>query len=320
MQWSDGRIERGAIEFSQTLTLHDGTTLRSIPASQIRAILLRPEEEGMQQGWRFVQPGQPRKEPVGRPYPMRHLVASVLTIGGEQLVGHLTTTIAWLTASGQDDRVRIIIPAKQEGGEGQTLADLVYPVRIAPALEAAAAPSHLRWQDGSRHGPGLVVVTCPDLARMALPGEGPSWTLPAPVAAPLVIACPAGDGWYVAWPPPGDAHLAQLLADAVANAQDFLDHRQLLGTWSQGPDQLYGLLMLMRVGPTTMAGPDRPWRLELWRWKREGDHLLWAARAYLARGLASNVGALPPVHLETSWWLQGAGDAMVLVGEPPHGR
>jgi hypothetical protein len=238
--------------------------------------------------------------------------------------GHLTTTIAWLvTAEKPDERERVMLPAKQQGKPGETLAALAYPVRVVPtpAEGAASAPSTLRLR-GAAAQAEVVAVTLGALARMETKpaGEG-AYALAAPVEPPGFVAARVGDAVTVSWPADGDATVAKLAAQAVADAQDFMDSRKLLGAFAEGEEQVYGLLLLYRAGGEVDDPGKKPWRLEVWRWRREGDRLLWAGRAWFYRGLAANEAALPRVERSQAWWTQTTKDGDWVVGEEgTHGR
>jgi hypothetical protein len=324
VQLSDGRVERGQVTLAQALQVHDGKTLRTVPIEQVREVLIEPESEAMERQWRFVEAGSTKKEFSGEPYPVRHLVATVVCVGGERVRGHLTTTIAWLvTEEKPDERERVMLPAKQQGKPGETLASLVYPVRVVPtpAEGAAAAPSLLRLR-GAPAQAEIVAVTRGALARMeTAPAADGAYALAAPVEPPAFVAARVGDAVTVSWPADGDATVAKLAAQAVTDAQDFMDSRRLLGVWAEGDDQVYGLLQLYRAGGEVDDPGKKPWRLEIWRWRREGERLLWAGRAYFYRGLAANEGALPRVERSQAWWTQSAKDGTWVVGEEDtHGR
>jgi len=321
IQYSNGDAQSGRLRFDQPLTIHDGSTLRAIAAAQVLAIELTPLSEQMVQGWRFVEPGQPRKENVGTPYPVRHLQATVTVADGTTITGHLTTTVAWLTPPDADAAVRVILPAKQEGPCGQVLADLVYPLRIVFSSHAHAEASRRLRIPGLDAGCTVVLISRGSLARSeTTPGSvAGEYVLPAPVELPAFVACQQATRIGVAFPPPASAELTALAQGAVDQAQDFLDHRQLLGAWAEGQDQLYGLVLLFRQGATTM-GVDHPWRLEIWRWKREEDRLLWAGRAYFFRGLAANVAGLPQVQVHSAWWSQTMDAGVGTLGGDTHGR
>ena len=321
IQWSNGDAQTGLLRFDQALSIHDGTTLRAIPLAQVLSIELAPQSEAMVQGWRFVEPGQPRKENVGTPYPVRHLQATITTADGTRISGHLTTTVAWLTPPDADAPLRVILPAKQEGPSGQVLADLIYPLRIVFSTHAQAAASRRLRVSASVAGSTVVLISRGSLARSETrPGAAPGeYLLPAPIEIPAFVACQQGAMIHVAFPPPATPALTALAQGAVDQAQDFLDHRQLLGAWAEGQDQLYGLVLLFRQGSITMAG-DHPWRLEIWRWKREEDRLLWAGRAYFFRGLAANVAGLPAVQLHSAWWSQTMDAGICTLEGDTHGR
>ncbi len=324
MRFSDGHELHGAVELAEPLKLATGEATHVIAQDQVAQIELTPTSETMDQGWRFAQPGQPLKVPVGKPHPVRHLEAVVTTTDGARARGHLVATVLWVS-TGDDQRERVIIPAKQEGLEGQTLADLVYPQRVV-VRPATAGAQHATLVLATAATPAALeaaVLTIPALERVALVGGGPRWGLGVPAVAPTVLACRRADGWHVSWPADAAPADRAQAAAAVDAAQDFLDQRRLLGAWAPGQAQLFALVLAVRRGPTTMPGPDNPWRLEVWRWARDQDRLLWAGRNYLARGLYANAEELPRVVLEGAWWSQAInGSELVLagVGGDRHGR
>ncbi len=325
VQYSDGTVVEGTVALTQAVQVHDGKTNRDIPAAQVREIRLSPESEEMVRQWRFIEPGQPKKEYIGEPYPVRHLVATVITMAGEELTGHLYTTVVYVSpADRPDDRDRLVLPAKQQGKPGDTLAAVVYPVRIAisHALDAAAEASGttLRLRGGNAVAkPEVVLIARESLARTeAAPlVDAGSYRLAAPVSPPIFLAARAGAAIEVAWPAAADPAVAKLVAGAVTDAQDFLDQRTVLGTLADGEEQVYALLMLRRVGPTTLEGDKKPWRLEVWRWKRDpaSDRLLWAGRSYFFRGNVANGADLPSVHVNQAWWTQKASAGTCEVGD-----
>ncbi len=320
VQFSDGRELHGAVELAEPLRIALGDATRVLAQDQVAAIELTPVSEAMDQGWRFAQPGQPKKVPVGKPYPVRHLEAVVTTCDGARTRGHLVATVCWISV-GDDQRERVIIPAKQSGEEGQTLADLVYPVRVVVRPSAPAAhQGALALAGGAAPALEAALLTLPALERVELTGGGPRWALGVPAEAPMALACRRADGWHVAWPGTAASADRAQAATAVEAAQDFLDERRLLGAWSPGPAQLFALVLAIRQGPTTLPGPRKPWRLEVWRWARDQDRVLWAGRNYLARGLYANAQELPRVVLESAWWSQAVSGSELVIGGDGHGR
>ncbi len=320
IQYSDGQIVSGEVTLAQALEVHDGTTVRAVPIAQVREIRLLPESEELVRAWRFVEPGQPKKEYYGEAYPVRHLTSAVVLMDGQTLHGHLSTTVAYVAAADKpDDRQRVMLPSKQQGKPGEALAAVIYPVRIVPtpAAGAAIAGSLLRIH-GIEAGSEVVAIARDSLARIeSAPGSvAGEYRLPAVIEPPAFIAARVPQGIVVAWPGSDDAAVATLVAGAVAEAKDFLDGRQILAVFGDGPEQVYALLMLRRVAPTTLEGPQQPWRLEVWRWKRDpaDDRLMWAGRSYFFRGMATGDQTPTSIRIDTAWWSQTIHDDACEVG------
>jgi len=319
--WSDGRDLVGEVRLDKDLEIHDGKTLRTVAIAQVRAIHLKPETEAMDRAWRFITPGQVAKEYSGDPYPVRHLSAVVELVDGSAIAGHLYTTVVYLTPDGDDRPQRVILLAKQQGAPGTTLAQLAYPARIIPTPAADAPPPTAHTITFPAHaivpGDQIVVIARDGLARTeTAPGASPEQvTLPVAVTAPVFVARQAvGGALTAAWPDGDDAALHALVGAAVHDSLDFMDDRQLLAVTADG-DQVYGLLMLYRAGPTT-DGPKHPWRLEIWRWHRDDNRLLWAGRAWFFRDRVEDAKQLPPVTIDHTWWTQHEAQGGIVIGAP----
>lgn len=312
VQFSDGRLETGELRWAQDLVLHDGRVQHRLERGRIRDVRLEPEREEMAAAWRFPEPGKPAKELVGRPYPVRILRASVRLDDGSLLSGHLHTTVAYL--DGPDGAAKVILPAKQQGGPDQGLADLVYPVRLAVvAADAAPVAGTGRLRLPAAEATEVAVLAGSGLVRLpaVLSADG-DWILPPGLIPPGLVAARTPTGLVAAWPG-DDAALRARLAVPVAALADYLDDRRLLAAAADG-DACLALLLLCRSGTTTGDPAARPWRLEVWRWR--GDPLdpqrwLLAARGLLLRG----TGTLPPVRVEPAWWPLRAGAAGWEVGD-----
>lgn len=305
VQWSDGKLEEGSVELGQDVILHDGKIQHRLPKARIREIRLATKREEMSASWRFPEPGKAFKELVGKPFPVRDLVATVRLEDGSRLSGHLHTTVGYLEYA-DGTRAKVVIPAKQQGTSEQTLADLVYPVRVLVGGEAAAAvPSRLLLPVSAvGQVDGAAVLAGAGLVRYPAAMTGEGLTLPPGIELPAVVAVQGAAGLTAAWPVPGpdDAQLRARVAGPLAELADYMDERRLLGVWQPPGDVcLLTLLMLRRVGATTGEREARPWRLEVWRWRPDpvrDDRFLIAARGFLLRG----TGVAPAVAVEHAWW------------------
>jgi hypothetical protein len=341
--WSDGRDLVGEVRLDKDLEIHDGKTLRTVAIAQVRAIHLKPETEAMDRAWRFITPGQVAKEYSGDPYPVRHLSAVVDLVDGSSIAGHLYTTVVYITPGGEvpireitmpgsknstvvreidDNRPeRVILLAKQQGAPGTTLASLVFPNLIIPSPAADAPPPTAHTitfpAKAIAQGDQVVVIARDGLARTetAAGATAEQFTLPVAVTAPVFVARQAAGGALTAaWPAGDDAELHALVATAVHDSLDFMDDRRLLAVTADG-DQIYGLLMLYRAGPTT-DGPQHPWRLEIWRWHRDDNRLLWAGRAWFFRDRVEDAKQLPAVTIDHTWWTQHEARGGIVIGAP----
>jgi hypothetical protein len=76
---------------------------------------------------------------------------------------------------------------------------------------------------------------------------------------------------------------------------------------------VYALVMASRAGRTTFdAEQSQPWRLEIWRWRLDGDKAMVAGRGYFFRGILEKGAAPPPVALDPALWNLEIREGMVL--------
>jgi hypothetical protein len=102
----------------------------------------------------------------------------------------------------------------------------------------------------------------------------------------------------------------------LGDTGDFFDDRQVRGVW-QEPESgdWYALVWAARRGETTLDQPrNRPWRLEVLRWKTNpaDTRLLLAGQGYFFRGIGT--ASEPPPRVEISpalWRVQVRGDRCV---------
>ena len=307
VQFSNGEVLEGAFQPpKRALKLHlPGEILREIPFADIEELRFFPEKESLERPWRFVEAGRTEKEYVGDPYPLRWLRVA-LVVRGETLTGHLYTTLLQLqTEDGRHERV--LLPAQQKGEPGQTLADLVYPARIvwrgAPGKPAPAP--ELSLPALSRPGSELVALGRDSLSRFASsPGKSfDSYTLPPLLGEKVFLALEASGNLNVGWPEQRAQDVDPRVRAHLSLVRDFFDERRLLGTFC--PDvsgDIWSLLLLERRGDTSLPGAEKPWRLEVWRWKSDGERLMFAARGMLFRGMASQDRPVPTCVLDANLW------------------
>lgn len=302
VQLSDGEILAGQLSLTpgESLKILQNGTYRSIGWERVREIQFRPVNERLEQKWRFPEAGQTRKEKWGQPYPVRELEASVRIGGGQEITGHLFTTVLYV-ATGERTH-KIVLARKQRGKEGERLAALVYPVRISFADAPAETAGGIRLKFAARD---LVALTHGVLARVeSRRVETGEFELPATFGENLFLAAETKDGLLVGWPGQTDPGLQQLVTAALADVRDFLDQQRVLGVYRAG-DDVYSAMMLRRCGPTSLnEARSQPWRLEIWRWKYDAESrkLMLAGRGWFFRGILSPQEQPPPVQLSEELW------------------
>ena len=307
VQFSNGDTVAGQISLTPgaELKVIDGTTLRVLTLDKVQEIRLAPEEETLEQKWRFPVAGQTRKEKWGAPYPVRHLRATVVLGDGTVVAGHLYTTVLYVETPEKNQKV--ILEAKQRGLEGTTFQALVYPVSVKFTDAAAPTESVIRLQTGL---PGTVVaLTRGALIRLEANGD----QLPSPFGAELFIAIQNTTGMTVGWPSsehgqPADRDeaLTKLVRAALPDVRDFFDALGLHGVWRDpATGDVYSLMLLERRGATTLnAEQSQPWRCEVWRWKyaEEEKRLMVAGRNYFFRGIVARGAPAPALTVSPKLW------------------
>lgn len=300
VQFSNGDTLAGQISLTPgaELKVIAGTTLRTLALDKVQEIRFAPEEETLEQKWRFPVAGQTRKEKWGVPYPVRHLSAMLVMGDGQTVTGHLYTTVLYV--EGPEQNQKVILESKQRGKEGETLQSLVYPASVKFADAATVTAPMIRFQTGL---PGtLVALTRGALVRIEATGD----RLPSPFGAELFIAVKDATGIAVGWPAEEDAKLTELVRAALPDVRDFFDVIGLHGVWRDPvTGDVYSLMLLERLGATTLnAERSQPWRCEVWRWKfaDEEKKLLVAGRNYFFRGIVALGEHAPAVAPSQKLW------------------
>ena len=134
VELSNGGVLEGLISSTPgaPLRLQVGNDLKDVPLEAVQELRFVPEQETMEQKWRFVEAGRNEKKKWGAPYPVRELQTQIILSGGCVFTGHLYTTVLYVAQS--NATTKVVIKAKDKGTEGQTFQDVVYPVRIAMKL------------------------------------------------------------------------------------------------------------------------------------------------------------------------------------------
>lgn len=311
IEFSDGKTMEGNITLTpgKQLQLLDGTQARLFGLEQIREIRFAPEEETLERKWRFPEAGQTKKEITGKPFPVRHVKATILLPDNSALTGHLFTTVLYLEA--KDETRKVILYAKQRGTEGQTLAQLTYPTRIQFTDDAGQAEA--RWKV-QLNAPGITAAT--EVAGMSIGSlvrlnatsteQSGAYEVAAPVGEEMFLGWRTGNNIVVGWPKNADDKIVARIRQGLTDAEDFFDQKELLGVHHDEPAGcVYSLLLLSRAGHTTMDGEKtQPWRVSVWRWKLdiETGQLMLAGRGDLFRDIIERGGALPSVRTSEKAW------------------
>lgn len=325
VEFSDGSSVSGQVSLTagRSLKLHVKDRVQELDLAAVREMRFAPEQESLERKWRFPEAGQTRKEFVGLPCPVRSL-RTTLVMGDDQAVsGHLYTTALYVEQTGRTDKV--VLAAKQRGAEGQDLAALIYPARIAfsdsAGADARAAVLRFVGPDAP-DGAVVAAITLGALARLpGRPAGAGRYQIPPSLGEELLVGAHRGDRVFIGWPGPGDAALFGAVSNALALAKDFFDEKRLLAVHRpDGGDAVYSLVLLARRGATTLgAARSQPWQVAVLRWKRDDvdARLMLCGRGYFFRDIVGRNAAGPDVALRPDWWpVRRAGDNWTVGREP----
>jgi len=307
IEFSDSNLLSGVISLTpgSELKIEAGPQIRTLALDRVREIRFAPEQEDLERAWRFREAGQTAKEFFGDPYPVRHLAATVTLGNGEEISGHLYTTVLYV-ADG-DNVQKVILLAKQRGKEGDTLQSLVYPKLISFGDSAAATAMVKLKLSGLGANPEVIAITRGALARLEAKPRGVAgeFEMPSPLGKEFFIAAKSGQTILVGWPKPADEKIAALVCGALTNSEDFFDDRRVLGAYEDAPNsEIYSLVLAARKGKTTLHETrSQPWRLELYRWKLDEDgRVMLAGQDYFFRGIGAKNETPPTVEFSEKLW------------------
>lgn len=314
VQFSNGEQAEGTLSLTpgDELKIHDGKELKTLGLDVVQDMVFEPEKETMEQKWRFLEAGRTQKEKWGKPFPVREMRATVSVADGTVIRGHVYTTVLYL--EGKEQTTKVVLRAKDRGNEGQTFADIVYPVRISFSDRAPSVNGTIGIKVSDAEATELVALTPGALLRLPATRltEGPTFRLAGLLTSHLFLAVRTPSRITVGWPAPADTGLVTRIEQGLGNAEDFFDARTLLGVHRSG-DDVYSLLMLSRRKSTTLeAAESQPWRLEIWRWKDNGERLMVAGRGFFFRGILAKDEQPPPVSLSAAIWATELKDGMEL--------
>jgi hypothetical protein len=324
IEFSDGKTIAGIISLTpgSELKIQAGPKVRVLALGQVREIRMSPENEEMERQWRFKEAGQTAKEFFGEPYPVRNLAATVTLAGGETVAGHLYTTVLYVEAG--ENVEKVILPAKQRGDEGQSFKSLVYPARISFTAAAAAVETTVTLRlklPGIGAQSQVAALTRGALVHLdAQPGGVPGeYSLPAPLGKEVFLAVKNGGKIIVGWPRTPAPRAMALVRNALPASEDFFDDRRLLGVFAdEANSDIYSLVLALRTKKTTLDEKrSQPWRLEIYRWKQddEGERVMLAGQGYLFRDITAKNEPAPTVELSDKLWTVRKQDGAWLIGD-----
>jgi hypothetical protein len=321
---SDGTVIAGKLSLTpgSGLKLQSADGIHTLALDRVREIRLTPEKEDLERNWRFKEAGQTAKEFFGEPYPVRSLRATIELAGGETLTGHLYTTVLYVE-SGESAR-KVVLPSKQRGQEGQTLAALTYVSRVsfvgAAVADEVTSTLRIKWPLPQARDQ-VAILTRGSLARFegSTSGVAGEFKVSSPLGEEFFVAINTGGKIVIGWPAARDDQALARARSALPQSEDFFDQRRVLGVLRDAEgENLYALVMALRKGGTTLNETrSQPWRVEIYRWKTEPDTglLMLAGQGYLFRGAVAKGEAPPTVELSAKLWQVHKEGGVWIVGE-----
>lgn len=322
--FSDGSTWHGEVRLvpGGELRFHDGTNFRTLLPTQVREIRLQPTSERLVRAFAMPEPGKAIRVETGDPCPLRELAVIIGLTSGESLRGHLYAT-AVLVALDDEDK-KVFLPAKQQGPQGTTLAELVYPQRVVFAndTEGTRDPTRLQIQTLITID-AVGLVTRDTLAALDAVRDGvredSMWRSDALLGSTPYVAVQSGLQIAVGWDS-DDADLHQRLTKGIEDIRDFYEEKNIIAVRAiPGTSQVDSVVRLVRRGAST-DGPRKPWHVEIWRWiVDDGDptRLLFSARGTLLRGLYGSEAELPHVQTDGHLWPQQQDGTTLHIGGTP---
>jgi hypothetical protein len=322
VQLSDGTVLAGRISPANgaVFRFHDGITLHTLAFAQLGELRLIPETEELRRHMRMPEPGRTVREEFGEPYPLRTFRAAVALGDGTTLTGRLyaTSVVVETRAADPDplgdpgERRKLVIPAKQQGENGTTLAALVYPTCVRFSDQAAATTTAVTVHLTDGPADEFAAVAWDALTVLTVRARDPGrFAIATPLEPRMFLALRRGTTLVAGWPE-ADPALHARMAEALAETKDFFDDRRLLGVWREGASpRIDTLTLLYRQGGAT-NGDQKPWHLEILRWHcGSDDRLMLAARATLLRGISPTAAGLPTVTTSARLWAATITDGLL---------
>jgi len=313
--------------------------VRQFTFEPVREIRFYPEKEQMRRNWKFIETTKyneetaeadyspAAKEYSGKPYPLRHLAATVIFNSDETLQGHLYTVTVYLQT--EEKTHKFVLRSSQRGEEGTTLDELVYIQRIKLLDEGKdiAAKATVKFTD-MRFGPGDAVQAVTKESLTPIPTKmtesDDTCVVESAYGEDFYLAIRKDGKYIVGWPEVQDKKLFALAQDHIERQRDFYNDKKLLGvtTNKDGKEVLTLVSLRRKVAPThfgEIGGEwDRelgtvvePWRLSIWRWKydRVNQELILSSRGTFFRVILLPDDPTPEVVIsEKLWQLQKKND------------
>lgn len=312
--FSDGTTWQGDIALASgaKLQLHDGNAVRVLDPATVSEIRFAPEKESMERAFAMPEPGKPIRVETGESYALRYLRVQVLLRSGERIDGHLYATGITIDMPGADgaepERRKLPLPAKQRGKPGERLDQLVYVTKVAFGSGDGDAAQRLTVRGGAGE---LGAATIDGLVPLEVTAKDGVYMVGAPLGSAVIWAALHDAVAVVGWPV-DDAALTARITAQVPNLDDFFDRKEVLATRQIGDDVL-SLMRLVRTAHTT-DGANKPWHVEVWRWRLDGERSLIAGRVCLLRGRS---GKPPEVRTAPAWCdVKPVDGALTLEGWP----
>ena len=323
LAFAEGQARPGKVEFSDgsslvgnisltpgsELKLHLDNQVRTLAFDHVREISMVPEKETLEQNYRFPEAGKAIRVVDGKPYPVCFLKTTVALAGGENLAGHLYTTVFYIETG--ENAKKVLLLAKQRGKEGEALKDLVYPVKVSFQDPGGAPGTVARLKlRPAEAGPKsqVVALSLGALDRIEATPAGPAgeYTLASAPGGEFFLAVKTSGRVMVGWPRGDDEQAAALVKNSMPNSEDFFDDRRIVNVYRDPAKGLiYSLVLASRKGKTTLDETrSQPWRLELYRWKLDddGSRVMLAGKGYFFRGIDAKNETVPAVEVTDRLW------------------
>ena len=306
--------------------------VRKFGLDTVKKIQFYPQKEELVRKWRFVGEtdyneetaeadwSPAPKEFIGKPYPLRYLSAIVTMNSGEQIAGHLFSTIVYLDDGERVEKIKL--SHKSRGKEGEGLDGLVYVTHIK-MLDVGRSferlvetkPVDFELHDNDEFFAVTVDSLTPVPARFNV--DKTAVVVEGTYGERFFLAVKRDGKYLVSFAAGDDAKLNELAENHVKKLKDFYNERELLGVMlSPDKKELLTLVNLRRrFSPTNfgeiggewdkeVGGIVEPWRLSIWRWKYDSinNELLLTGRGTFDRRIFRPDDPSPQAEISERLW------------------